>query len=115
MTTPGNAPLPAGALTLEAARRLAEREGCTVTPTWCGMCGPRSNCAIYAFAKEGRLLRVAGMAEAPQNRGGLCCKAHAAPQWVHSPDRPVSYTHLPIRPYRYYMDDFAYPDQPRTE
>lgn len=87
MTTPGNAPLPAGALTLEAARRLAEREGCTVTPTWCGMCGPRSNCAIYAFAKEGRLLRVAGMEEAPQNRGGLCCKAHAAPQWVHSPDR----------------------------
>ena len=87
MNTPENAPLPTGALTLEAARRLAEREGCTVTPTWCGMCGPAGNCAVYAFVKDGKFTRVAGMKEAPQNKGGLCCKSHAAPQWVYSPDR----------------------------
>ena len=28
---------------------------------------------------------------------------------------PVPLDRYPIRPYRYYMDDFAYPDQPRTE
>lgn len=43
--------------------------------------------AIYAFVKDGRFTRVAGMKEAPQNKGGLCCKSHAAPQWVYSPDR----------------------------
>ena len=77
----------AGPLTLEKAEALADRFGEKVIPTWCGMCGPRGNCAIYAFVKNGRFTRVAGMAEAPHNRGGLCCKAHAAPQWVYSKDR----------------------------
>ncbi len=74
-------------LTLEEAEVLAAERGETVVPTWCGMCGPRGNCAIYAFVKDGKFLRVAGMAEAPSNHGGLCCKAHAAPQWVYSGDR----------------------------
>ena len=78
---------PAGPLTLEQAEALAARRGETVVPTWCGMCGPRGNCAVYAFVKDGKFLRVAGMKEAPHNRGGLCCKAHAAPQWVYSKDR----------------------------
>ena len=33
------------------------------------------------------MTRVAGMAESPINRGGVCPKGQAAPQWVHSPDR----------------------------
>ena len=76
-----------GAFTLEEAEALAARRGERAVPTWCGMCGPRGNCAVYAFGRDGRLLRVAGMKEAPHNRGGLCCKAHAAAQWVYSPDR----------------------------
>ena len=76
-----------GAFTLEEAEALAARRGERAVPTWCGMCGPRGNCAVYAFERDGRLLRVAGMKEAPHNRGGLCCKAHAAAQWVYSPDR----------------------------
>ncbi len=78
---------PTGPLTLEQAEAMAARRGETVVPTWCGMCGPRGNCAVYAFVKDGKFLRVAGMKEAPSNRGGLCCKAHAAPQWVYSGDR----------------------------
>lgn len=58
-----------------------------MTPTWCGMCGPAFNCGIYAFAKDGVFTRVAGMKEAPQNKGALCCKSYTAPQWVYSPDR----------------------------
>ncbi|MBP1626846.1 MAG: putative anaerobic dimethyl sulfoxide reductase, chain reductase precursor [Holophagaceae bacterium] len=74
--------------TLEHARRVAARNGEEVVPGFCAMCGPGPNaCGIYAFVKDGRFLRVAGMAESPVNRGGLCPKAHAAPQWVYSPDR----------------------------
>jgi len=71
---------------LEEARRRGE----SVVPTVCGMCGPGGpggGCGVYAFSKDGRFLRVAGMDESPNNRGALCAKAHAAPQWVHSPDR----------------------------
>ena len=76
-----------GPLDYEEAARLAARMGEKVTATWCGMCGPRGNCAVYAFSRDGVLTRVAGMKEAPHNKGGLCCKAHAAPQWVYSGDR----------------------------
>lgn len=77
-----------GALTLDEAKQVALQSGDTFTPTWCGMCGPIPGCAIYAFTnKEGRFTHVAGMKEAPQNKGTLCPKAHAAPQWVYSADR----------------------------
>ena len=78
---------PFGPFTLAEAEAVAAQAGERVIPTWCGMCGPMGNCAIYAFVKDGRFTRVAGMKEAPQNKGGLCCKSHAAPQWVYSPDR----------------------------
>nr|WP_320131362.1 molybdopterin-dependent oxidoreductase [uncultured Holophaga sp.] len=75
-------------LTLEGARRLAQRNGETLVPAFCAMCGPGPmSCGIYAFVKEGRFVRCAGMAESPVNRGSLCPKAHAAPQWVYSPER----------------------------
>lgn len=76
-----------GPFTHAEALAAAARGGEQVIPTWCGMCGPAGNCAVYAFVKNGRFTRVAGMKEAPQNKGALCCKSHAAPQWVYSPDR----------------------------
>ena len=76
-----------GPLDFEEATRLAALHGERVVPTWCGMCGPRANCALYAFTKNGVFTLVAGMKEAPHNKGGLCCKAHAAPQWVYSRNR----------------------------
>ncbi|MFH1489301.1 MAG: molybdopterin-dependent oxidoreductase [Pseudomonadota bacterium] len=56
-------------------------------PTFCGMCGPSAGCGIYAIVKNGRFVRIEGMKESPMNRGKNCPKAHAAPQWVYSPDR----------------------------
>ena len=44
-------------------------------------------CGVPRLSATGVCSRVAGMKEAPHNRGGLCCKAHAAAQWVYSPDR----------------------------
>ncbi len=77
-------------MSLDEASALAGRAGETVTPTLCAMCGPTMGCGIYAFAKEGQFTKVAGMKESPVNKGTLCPKAHAAPQWVYSKDRLTS-------------------------
>jgi anaerobic selenocysteine-containing dehydrogenase len=51
------------------------------------MCGPSAGCGIWAHVKDGRFVRIEGMKESPLNRGRNCAKAHAAPEWVYSPDR----------------------------
>ena len=56
-------------------------------PTFCGMCGPSAGCGIYAEVRDGRFVGIEGMKESPLNKGRNCAKAHAAPQWVYSPDR----------------------------
>jgi anaerobic selenocysteine-containing dehydrogenase len=61
--------------------------GETVIPTFYAMCGPGLGCGIYAYVKDGRFTRVEGMRESPVNGGRICAKAHAAPQWVYSPQR----------------------------
>lgn len=76
-----------GPLSRVEALAAAAKSGEKVTATWCGMCGPAGNCCIYAFTRDGVFTRVAGMKEAPHNKGALCCKAHAAPQFVYSRDR----------------------------
>ena len=58
-----------------------------IVPNFCAMCGPGLGCGIYAFVKNGRFTRVEGMRESPLNEGRICAKAHAAPQWVYSPQR----------------------------
>ena len=73
--------------TFEEAIAAGQKEGETVIPTFCGMCGPTAGCGIYAFVKNGRFIRAAGMEESPINRGALCPKGQSAPQWVYSPDR----------------------------
>lgn len=75
------------ALTYDQALALARSKGEELVPTWCGMCGPAPNCAVYAFRRDGVFTNVAGMLEAPQNKGRLCAKAYAAPQFVYSAER----------------------------
>jgi anaerobic selenocysteine-containing dehydrogenase len=79
--------LPFKSFTLAEAVAEAKKGGETVVPTFCGMCGPSESCGVYAFVKNGRFTKVAGMKESPVNKGALCAKGHAAPQWVYSPDR----------------------------
>ena len=76
-----------GGLTYEQAAAIAAANGETLVRAYCPMCGPNTKCRIYAFVRDGRLLRVAGMAESPWNRGGLCAKGLAAPEWNASPER----------------------------
>ena len=74
----------------QQALEVAQVNGENCIPTVCGMCGPGGpggGCGIYAFVKNGRFTRVAGMDESPVNKGAVCAKGHAAPQWVYSQDR----------------------------
>jgi len=73
--------------TYEQARASAKAAGEHVVPTFCSMCGPTAGCGVFAFTKNGKMTRVAGMAEGQRNQGGLCAKGFAAPGWLHSPDR----------------------------
>ncbi len=78
---------PVKAFTLEEAMAAAREGGERVVPTFCSMCGPLNGCGVYAFVKDGVFTKVAGMKESPVNRGAVCPKGQAAPQWVYSPDR----------------------------
>ncbi len=78
---------PFESFTLDEAVAAAAKAGETAVPTFCAMCGPAANCGVYAFTKNGRFIRVAGMKESPVNAGAVCPKGQAAPQWVYSPDR----------------------------
>ena len=79
--------LPFESFTMKEARAAAAKAGEKVVPTFCAMCGPAANCGVYAFVKDGRFTKVAGMKESPANMGAVCPKGQAAPQWVYSPDR----------------------------
>jgi len=61
--------------THKQALRVAKDANEEVIPTFCGMCGPMESCGIYAFVKDGRFTRVAGMKESPVNNGALCSKS----------------------------------------
>jgi len=56
-------------------------------PTFCSLCGPTMGCGLICHVKDGRLVRIEGMKEAPRNKGKLCPKAFASMQWVYSPQR----------------------------
>jgi anaerobic selenocysteine-containing dehydrogenase len=74
-------------LTYDEATALARKSGETLVPTMCGMCGPTMGCGIYAYVKDGIFSKVSGMKESPVNKGAVCAKGLAAPQWVYSSDR----------------------------
>jgi len=73
--------------TIDEARAEAKKNNETLVPTYCAMCGPDAACGIYAFVKNKRFTKVAGMKESPINKGAICAKGHAAAQWVYSSDR----------------------------
>jgi anaerobic selenocysteine-containing dehydrogenase len=55
--------------------------------TFCSMCGPGTGCGLNCYVRDGRLVKVEGMKEAPANKGKLCPKAFASMQWLYSPQR----------------------------
>jgi thiosulfate reductase/polysulfide reductase chain A len=54
-------------------------------PTFCGGCGNR--CALFAYVKNGRLLKIEGNPDANGNLGTVCPRGHGYVHDLYSPDR----------------------------
>jgi anaerobic selenocysteine-containing dehydrogenase len=63
------------------------KTGEKLVKTFCAMCGPSMGCGMNCYVKDGKLIRVEGMKEAPNSHGKLCARAFASPQWLYSPQR----------------------------
>lgn len=70
---------------VEAAEQATQ--DAQLIPTFCAMCGPSSGCGIMAKVVDGKFVGIEPFPECPTNNGKNCPKAHAAPQWVYSPER----------------------------
>ena len=76
---------PTGALFDRDRDPLAWQEADARTESVCGYCGV--GCRIAVESRDGRVLRIDGVAEAAVNRGHLCAKGRYAHAWQSSPDR----------------------------
>lgn len=61
--------------------------GITVRHTLCDICSPAFHCGIDAYVKDGRIIKVEGMENHPQNHGMLCTKGLCNRQYVYREDR----------------------------
>lgn len=57
----------------------------TKVPSTCNGCS--SNCALFAYVKNGRLWKIEGIPIAMKNEGKLCARAHGVAADVYNPDR----------------------------
>lgn len=65
--------------------------GIEIRKTICAICeGSSSSCGINAYIKDGRVIKVEGMTEFPQNQGTLCAKGNASRQYIYNKDRIMS-------------------------
>ena len=62
-------------------------KGERLVQTFCAMCGPSMGCGLNCYVKDGKLVRVEGMKDAPNSWGKLCSRAFASIQWLYSPQR----------------------------
>ncbi|MDR2674603.1 MAG: molybdopterin-dependent oxidoreductase [Opitutaceae bacterium] len=70
--------------TARAGRAPVEK----IVPTFCALCSPSAGCGFHAIVRDGKFTGIkGGLKESPLNRGRLCPKAYASPQWVYSPER----------------------------
>jgi anaerobic selenocysteine-containing dehydrogenase len=61
--------------------------GIEVRKSICTICDPVSQCGLDCYVKDGRVVKVEGTLENPQNAGTLCAKGAAQRQWVYHEDR----------------------------
>ncbi len=56
-----------------------------VVHTLCRQCD--HHCGIFVHVEDGRMIKVSGNKRHDENRGMVCPKGRAAPEWVYHPDR----------------------------
>jgi anaerobic selenocysteine-containing dehydrogenase len=61
--------------------------GIEVRKSICAICDPMSQCGLDCYVKDGKVIKVEGSLEHPQNAGTLCAKGAAQRQWVYHEDR----------------------------
>ena len=61
--------------------------GIEIKRTICDICSPNEHCGIDAYVKDGKVIKVEGTKEHPQNRGYLCTKGAASRQYIYREDR----------------------------
>jgi len=72
---------------LIAAKIPGPRTGIEIRKSICTICDPTTQCGLDCYVKDGRIIKVEGSLEHPQNRGTLCAKGAAQRQWVYHKDR----------------------------
>ena len=61
--------------------------GIEIRKSICTICDPVTQCGLDCYVKDGRVVKVEGTMENPQNAGTLCAKGAAQRQWVYHEDR----------------------------
>jgi anaerobic selenocysteine-containing dehydrogenase len=61
--------------------------GIEVRKSVCTVCDPVTQCGLDCYVKDGRIIKVEGTLENPQNAGTLCAKGAAQRQWVYHEER----------------------------
>lgn len=64
-----------------------EATGIEVRKSICTICDPVTQCGLDCYVKDGRLVKVEGTLENPQNAGTLCARGAAQRQWVYHEER----------------------------
>lgn len=61
--------------------------GLEVRKSVCAICDPVTQCGLDCYVKDGRVVKVEGTLENPQNEGTLCAKGAAQRQWIYHEER----------------------------
>ncbi len=64
-----------------------EATGIEIRKSICTICDPLTQCGLDCYVKDGRIVKVEGTLENPQNAGTLCSKGAAQRQWVYHEQR----------------------------
>ncbi len=69
------------------AKIPGDATGIEVKKSICAICDPTTQCGLDCYVKDGRVVKVEGTLENPQNAGTLCAKGAAQRQWVYHEER----------------------------
>ncbi len=61
--------------------------GIEIKKSICTICDPLTQCGLNLYVKDGKIIKVEGTKENPQNEGTLCSKGAATRQYVYHQDR----------------------------
>ncbi|MCL2122301.1 MAG: molybdopterin-dependent oxidoreductase [Clostridiales bacterium] len=69
------------------AKIPGEETGIQVRGTICDICSPSFHCGVDAYVRDGKIIKIEGTKEHPQNSGVLCTKGLGGRQYVYREDR----------------------------